>query len=350
MTTSGALSEAVARVEAELGAFWAATADPTGATKARASTMNFVVVSVPSEVSVLRAAIEDLAHTRAGRVFLMTVDGRLAPWDVESDVSAVCHKEGETVLCYDRIELHYGAMAAVRAPSVLSALSLSEVPTIVEIGKGAPSTLADGLARAADRVIIDSAHTAVTRIADLAQKTASPIADRDFIRTFSWRDMVARFFDEAPGAERAIGRIEIERSTAEHHDPAALLLGWLGSRLGWTFESAERALDAEKMPIEIRVRQVGADAGLGAGEVAAVRLIAAAHGRPLFCACERKEGERVVRWSIAGPITATHEHPLGFRDEGWVLGKAIDSVEGDRVYRAAVLAAAQWARLAEGGT
>src|SRR6185437_6829462 len=141
--TSGAVSEAVARVEADLAAQWAA-ANETGSPKARAATMNFVVACTLAEVEGLRASIEVLAQTRAGRVFLLTVDGRLAPWDVESSVSAVCHKEGETVICYDRIELHFGAMAAARAPSVLSALSLSEVPTIVEVQRGAPAPLADG--------------------------------------------------------------------------------------------------------------------------------------------------------------------------------------------------------------
>ncbi len=55
MTTSGAVSEAVSRVESQLSAFWAASADETGALKARAATMNFVAVSVPSEVESLRA-------------------------------------------------------------------------------------------------------------------------------------------------------------------------------------------------------------------------------------------------------------------------------------------------------
>jgi hypothetical protein len=32
-----------------------------------------------------------------------------------------------------------------------------------------------------------------------------------------------------------------------------------------------------------------------------------------------------------------------------VLGKAIDGVEGDQVYRQAVLAAAAWAKLVDGG-
>jgi hypothetical protein len=313
--------------------------------------MNFVVACTLAEVEGLRASIEVLAQTRAGRVFLLTVDGRLAPWDVESSVSAVCHKEGETVICYDRIELHFGAMAAARAPSVLSALSLSEVPTIVEVQRGAPAPLADGLTRAADRVVVDSAHTSVRRIADLAQKTRAPVADRAFVRTFSWRDLVARFFDEAPGAERAIGKIEIERTIAENKDPAAVLLGWLASRLGWRFESPTRAVDAKGFPVDIAVHAPGPELDphglLPAGEIAAIRMVSALDGRPLFCACERKATERVVRWSLTGPRTIIHEHALGFRDESWVLTKALDSMEGDAIYRDAVLAAAEWAKMVE---
>jgi glucose-6-phosphate dehydrogenase assembly protein OpcA len=346
---SGALSEAVAKVDAQLTQFWTAAADETGATKARAATMNFVAVSAPSEVDGLRGAIEDLAQTRAGRAFLMTVSPTLAPWELASDVSSVCHKQGETVVCYDRIELTFGAMAAGRARSVLSALGLSEVPTIVEVGRGAPSSLVDGLVRAATRVIVDSAHTNVVRIADMAAKTAAPFADRAAVRTFTWRELVARFFDEAPGAERAIGRVEIERTTATSCDPAALFLGWLGSRLEWRFQSATQATDPHGMPVEISVRQATTP-GLGHGEIAAVRLVAAIDGRPLFCAVERGGAERIAHYRMSGPRTSSHDIPLGYRDEGWVLGKAIDGVEGDRVYRDAVNAAATWARLVDGAS
>jgi glucose-6-phosphate dehydrogenase assembly protein OpcA len=346
---TGAVSEAVAKAEAELSAFWSAAKDEGGTPKARAATLNFVAVSGTAEVEALRAGIEDLAHTRAGRVLLMTVDGRLAPWELDIDVSPVCNKEGDTVVCYDRIELRFGAVAAARGASVLSALSLSEVPTIIEIGRGAPATLTDALVKGADRLIVDSAHTALTRIAEIARKTRAPLGDRAFVRTFSWREFVARFFDEAPGAERAIGRVEIERSTAEHRDPAALVLGWLGSRLGWRFESATLARDAEGMPVEILVRQPYGQE-LPPGELAAVRLTAAVDGRPLFCGCERKPGERVVRWSMSGPRAAVHDYAIGHRDEGWVLLKAIDSPEGDAVYRAAVVAGAEWIKLHEGAS
>lgn len=341
MTAPGALSEAVSRVEAELVAFWSAAAEAQSQKCARAATMNFVAVSAPAEVAGIRGAVEDLAHTRAGRAFLLTVDGRLAPWDVESDVSAVCHKEGDTVVCYDRIELFFGAMAAVRAASVVSALSLPEVPTIVEIGRGAPGPLTDALVKGADRVIVDSAATPIGRIAEIAGKTRSPLADRDFVRTFSWREFTARFFDEAPGAERAIGRVEIERARGDRGDPAALLVGWLASRLGWRFASAASAIDGEGVPVEIVVTDARSRE-LPAGELGSVRITAAIDGRPLFCEVSRKAGERVVRWSMSGTRASRHEHPLGFRDEGWVLRKAIDSAEADAVYRASALAGAAW--------
>ena len=115
---SGAVSEAVSRIEAELNAFWSA-ANEGDKPKARASTMNFVVIGGPAETDHLRDEIETLSQTRAGRAFLVMLDGHLAPWEVASDVSAVCHKQGDTVVCYDRIELGFGAMAAGRAASVM---------------------------------------------------------------------------------------------------------------------------------------------------------------------------------------------------------------------------------------
>lgn len=349
--TSGAVSDAVAGIEAELAAFWSSTSESTGSTKARATTMNFVVACTCDELDGLRASIDELSHTRAGRAFLVTVDGSLAPDALESEVSAVCHKEGETVVCYDRIELRFGATAAARAPSVLSALALSEVPTIVEVLPTAPDALVDALVRAADRVIVDSSRTPVRRIAQIARAAAVPVGDRAWIRTFSWRELTARFFDEAPGAERAVGRVEIERTPCGDCDPAALLLGWLATRLGWSLQSGARAVDAQGLPIDLAVHAPCPSQGLHdelpPGEIAAIRLVTAMDNRPLFCACERQAAARVVRWVMSGPRSGVHEHALGFRDEGWVLGKAIDATEGDRVYRDAVMAAAEWSRLVE---
>lgn len=341
VASSGAVSEAVSKVEAELNAFWSQAEDESGAHKARATTMNFVAVAAPAEADALRAGIEELAGTRAGRVFMLTVDGRLAPWELAHDVGAVCRKEGDVAVCYDRVELSFGAMAAGRAGSVLSTLALSEVPMILEIGRGAPGVIVDPLVKIADRVVVDSAHTAVGRIAEIARKARAPIADRAFVRAFSWRELVARFFDEATEAARSIRKVTIERASDGKHDPAALFLGWLASRLGWRFESPAKAVDAKGEPVEIQVGPPRVE-GVAVGEIAGVRIAAMLGGEPLDLVCERAGGERAVRWSMSGARTAHHEHPLGFRDEGWVLLKAIDSTESDGAYREAVLAAADW--------
>ncbi len=340
MSTTGAVSEAVGKVEADLASFWKSAVDDNGTQKARAATMNFVSVSGPAELDQLKKQMEELAETRAGRVFLMTVDPRLAPWDLEHDVSAVCHKEGDIVVCYDRVELRFGAMAAVRAASVLSALSLSEVPTLVEVSRGAPAVLADALAKAADRVVIDSAHTSVARIADLSHKTSAPFADRAFVRTFTWRELTARFFDDAPEAAKAVRKVTITRTHAGKQDPAALVLGWLASRLGWKLEARDKATDAAGEAVSIELKEPTGD--FGAGELTGIELSTKLGDKDLELSVVRKDGERCVVWSRSGARTDRHEHALGFRDEGWVLQKCVDSTESDAVYRAAALAAAEW--------
>ena len=96
------------------------------------------------------------------------------------------------------------------------------------------------------------------------------------------------------------------------------------------------------MPVEILVRKAH-EGGVTPGEVDAIRFVAAIDGRPLFCACERKGGERAVRWRLSGARSSSREHPLGFHDEGWVLRKAIDATEADGIYREAAIAGAAWA-------
>lgn len=339
---SGAVSEAVSRVEAELNAFWSA-ANEGDEPKARASTMNFVVIGGTAEVDHLRDEVETLSQTRAGRAFLMTLDTHLAPWEVSSNVSAVCHKQGDSVICYDRIELGFGPMAAARAASVLGALVLPEVPTILEAGIGAPTALIDALVTRADRVLVDTAQIGVRKVAELASKTRAPIADRAFVRTFSWREMVARFFDDAVPATKAVTRIRIERTAGGKHEPAALLVGWLVSRLGLRVEGKDAAVNAEGGKVAIELGVAEPQDGLGPGEITAIHLSTSLDGAALELSCSRlASNHQAVCWKREGARAGSHHHALGFREDSWVILKCIDSTEGDAVYREAVLAAADW--------
>jgi glucose-6-phosphate dehydrogenase assembly protein OpcA len=344
---SGRISEAVSRVEAELGKLWAAPEEGTGPAKVRASMMNLVVVSGSGEIPRLQQATDDLTQTHPGRVFLLTVDGRSEPWDLRTAISAVCRADGGALLCSDRVEIAFGAMVVPRAASVVAALALPEIPTVVEAAVGAPSALVDAVAKESGRVIVDSAHTSWKRIAELARAVRTPIADRNFVRSYSWRDLVARFFDDTPDAATAIRRVEIARTNAGKQEPAAVLLGWLASRLGWTFESGTRAKDRSGGAVEIALR-ADARTDLGEGEITSIRLDSRIQGRELVCTCARTEAPRMVRWTLEGARSAAYDHPLGFRDENWVLIKAIDGAVGDDVYRATALAAAAYCGCLDG--
>jgi glucose-6-phosphate dehydrogenase assembly protein OpcA len=338
------VGDAVGRIENELTTFWSSPDEQTGSpmTKVRASTMSFVLSVAASEMERANATADKLADTHPGRAFLLTTDGRLAPWEVSYEVRAECRLQGEAEpICHDWIEMRFGVMAVERAPSVLSALMLAEVPVVAEIGRGAPRTLVNALVPHADRLIVDSAHTSPARIAEIARSTKAPLGDRQFARIYSWRDLVARFFDDAVGALGAMRSVTIGRTPGGETEPAALLIGWLGSRLGWSFEARDRARSAGGDAIAITLRDEPRR-DLDPGQITGVWIETALGGEPLSLACARCKLAGTLHWTCEGALRSTHEMPLGYRDEDWVLVKAIDATEGDAVYRQAILAAADW--------
>lgn len=347
-STSGAVSEAVARAEAQLASFWSAPEGGAGgAAKVRASTLNYVIVCAPQDADAYRDAAEKLSETHGGRTLLLTMSGRMAAWDLVPEIHAVCRIDAGTPICYDRVDLVFGAVAASRAESVVRTLALPELPAVVEIGAGAPSPLVDAVAGKFGRLIVDSARTSPAALARIVQHAACPVADRAMVRTYAWRELCARFFDEAPTALRDVRRVEIERTSPAQaqaggtQEPAALMFGWLASRLGWTFAGRDKARDARGEAVELSVID-DERPGLGPGQLTALRIRCSLDGQPLDCSLDRTATTADVRWKMRGARSADREHALGHKDETWVAVKAIDATEGDAVTRATLLSAAQW--------
>ncbi len=351
-SASGAVSEAVARAEAQLASFWSASEEGGEAiAKVRASTLNYVVICAPQEADTYREAAERLSETHGGRTLLLTMSGRIAPWDLMPDIHAVCRIDNAIPICYDRVDLTFGAVAASRAASVVSALALPELDTVVEIGAGAPAPLVDVVAGKFDRLIVDSGKMPAQAIAKVIRNARCPVADRAMIRTYAWRELCARFFDGAADALKDLRRVEVAR-TAGHaaglhdigggvQDPAGLVFGWLASRLGWTFAGRGAARDAAGATVELVTENDGRT-DIGPGQLTAIRFRCALGGQPLDCTLERVTTAPAVRWKMRGARYADREHALGFHDETWVAVKAIDSTEGDAVTRATLLAMAEW--------
>jgi glucose-6-phosphate dehydrogenase assembly protein OpcA len=348
---SGKPSEVVSAIERELSSIWSVPDPATGVAKVRASTLNYVAASGVAALDELRAMTDQLAETHAGRVLLLWVDGRLAPWEIAHEVSGVCRPGAGTSVCNDRVEIGFGAVAAERAASVVRTLALPEIPIVAEIAAGAPGTLAHALAGVARRLVVDSHRMRLGPIVELLGKAQGPLhactlADRAWIRAYSWRELVARFFDDRPETTREIRRVRVQRARLEGAaDPAHLLLGWLSSRLGWTEIGRGGARRQDGGTVEVLVEDAS-DGCTGPGELSSVAIVAGEGRGEVTCDVARVAGGRDVRWRLCraeeGCVDVERELALGHRDETWVLVKAIESTDGDQAYREALIAGARW--------
>lgn len=341
---TGKPSDAVAAIERELAAIWSADDPATGVAKVRATNLNYVAASTPASLDELRAMTDQLADTHAGRVLLLWVDGRLPPWALHHEVSGVCRPGGGTSVCNDRVEIGFGAVAAERAASIVRSLTLPEVPIVGEIVDGAPSLLAYAIAGVARRLVVDSRRMRLGPIAQLLGETRGAVADRAWIRAFSWRELTARFFDEHPANAATIHRVRITRGPrGGGADPAHLLLGWLSSRLGWTEIGRGGARRPDGGTVDVVVDEVSGPLA-PAGELSSIAIEAGEGTGALSCEVKRVGDGRDVHWCLrrAGCPETGREMALGHRDETWVLVKAIESTEGDATYRDAARCGAQW--------
>jgi len=251
---SGKVSEALDHVERELTALWAP--EEGSPPKARVCMANLVVLTSAASQARAAALVDALPAADTARTFLVTVDPRLPLWALDAGVSARCQRDGERLLCSERIDLSLGAGAVGRAASVISSLSMPEVPTAVVLLEPAPPMLVAALTREASRLVVDSEALGIDAAAGLARATAAHLVDLAWLRLYPWRNQIASAFDDprVRPAVSAVQRVSITSTLLRGGTiaPASrLLLGWLASRLGWRVQSSLVATDARHQPIAL---------------------------------------------------------------------------------------------------
>jgi glucose-6-phosphate dehydrogenase assembly protein OpcA len=256
---SGKLSEALSHVEHELAAIWAP--DEGGPPKARVCTANLVVVASGSRRAGAVALVDQLQTADVARTFLVSLDPKLPPWAMSTEVSARCQKDGEGLLCSERIDLSLGAATVPRAASVVSSLCVAEVPTVVLLLEAAPAILTAALIRDAARLVVDSDIIGLDAVTALARGTHAHIVDLAWERLLPIRNQIAACFDDERlrPAVTAIRKLTITTTTTEGGAPAPharLLVGWMASRLGWRLVSETSAFDPLHGAIELELAWV----------------------------------------------------------------------------------------------
>ena len=337
---TGKLSEALAHVERELSALWAPPTDGSPP-KARVCMANLVVLASATRRDEIVALLDTLEACDVSRTFLVSVDPKLPPWGVEVDISARCHRDGDQLVCAERIDLSLGAATLARAPSFVAALCMPEVPTLLVLLEPAPQNLVSALVREASRVIVDSEVIGLGPAAALAQATKAHFTDLAWLRLYPWRNHLASAFDDLRWrpAVTAIRRVQITTAGIAPSPEARLLLGWLASRLGWKIQGPERAVDALNNHIEIELcyRSAGSLPGGALIDLEVTALLGDAH---VLLSIERQEHGLQVVYSAEGLGSRVHSTSLDSSTLSALVDRAFASTQPDLASRQALGAAA----------
>lgn len=253
---TGKLSEALAYVEGALAELW--TPEPGQPPKARTCTANLVVLTAMGQRKATLELLDKLNIAEVARTFLVAVDPRLPPWAMSADVSARCQKDGEKLICSERIDLMLGTATAARVDSIVSSLSLAEVPRLVLLLDAVPSQLSLPVIRGAAQVVIDSDVIGLEAATQLGRETSANLVDLAWERLLPMRSQIAGFFDDERlrAAVTAIRKLSVVTTPTEGATlaaPARLIIGWLASRLGWRFNAQRRATDALHGPVTLEL-------------------------------------------------------------------------------------------------
>jgi glucose-6-phosphate dehydrogenase assembly protein OpcA len=252
VTTAGP-GQVLTRIDHELRAFWSAPTTPGETPRARACTMNLVVVApTPATAQHWVPVVDEVLLGVPARAIVVGLDPDAAD-ALEGSATAVCTPSagGGPAVCSERVMLLARGVVCARLASCVSALSATDVPTtLVWLGRVHPDDPAFApLAPEAARIVLYASEGTLTSLAHVAYwaraRSAADrpgVADLRWTRIAPWQELCARIFDEprlralASGVTR-VSLTQASTSGASMGPEGALMLGWMATRLGWKASS-----------------------------------------------------------------------------------------------------------------
>jgi glucose-6-phosphate dehydrogenase assembly protein OpcA len=343
------------KIERELARLWkpAGAADATPSVTRAAVSNVIILLEDEADRARVRETVLAVGRRFPSRIFiLMRGAGRTTPGGgtISATVSAVCHivSAGAPPVCCEEItlELAPGEPEDLFGSAVLSLL-VPDLPVILVSPGARPGNLLDVLDDAIDRVVLDSRLSPPSGLElahrIFAERPGASIDDLAWRETLSWRRALCNLHDD-PDARRlfhglrsiTIGYAAAGGGTAGAR--AALVAGWLLSRLGWR-AIGERRFEKEGGVLEARLlpeadRMTGAEQGA----ITRVRLDSGDAGSPSFLQVSRPAAgdhlriEHHTRDSCVLPRMV----PARLETEADLVGTALERVTDQDVLRAAV--------------
>jgi len=224
-------------VEAELARLRDASSDETRNPHQRTSVMTHVAWVPPEWLDAAERTLAGLAERHPSRTVILVPRAGESGSRIDADVSVRCFPAGDRAVCGEVIELQLLGDRALAPASIVLPLAVSDLPVFVR-WRGEPDfagTQWDQLTGIADRVVVDSSEWDELRYAELAawfERTA--VSDIAWARIYDWRVELAGYW---PGISEQEIRISGPRAEA------SLLRGWLTARLARAVRPVEPAGD-----------------------------------------------------------------------------------------------------------
>jgi glucose-6-phosphate dehydrogenase assembly protein OpcA len=312
-------STVIARVEKELRDLWAV--QPGEEAKARACTMNLVVVAGPREIADrYTPVVDEVTRGIPARALVVALDPEAHVGALEADTTAVCTKsETGQVVCSERVRLvALGAMCE-RVGSAIDALCVPEIPTtVVWLGRvHTDDPVFLSVAQEAQRIVLDTDYTSLASLFHLArwvrEEPARPhVSDMAWVRLATWQELCARFFDEPrlrPLAN-SVARVSLRQASdtgARLGSEGALLFGWLATRLGWRSARVGGALRMKRPDggtVTVQLGTVKRPAEVAPGALAGLTIEAEAGGVKVKGTIDRELGTGLAEQSPDADVIA----------------------------------------------
>jgi glucose-6-phosphate dehydrogenase assembly protein OpcA len=226
----------ISEIESELARLRAETADEDGHPQQRTSVMTHVAWVPPEWLDAAERVLDGLRERHPSRTVIL-VPRPGGEGGIDAELSVRTFSVGQRCVAGEVIQLSLRGDRSVAPASIVLPLAISDLPVFVR-WRGEPpfgETQWEQLVGIADRVIVDSSEWDELRYAQLAEAfPRTAVSDISWARTGLWRVELA---DRWPAI--AEQEISIRGPRAE----AALLRGWLVSRLGRELPPPEQAGD-----------------------------------------------------------------------------------------------------------
>lgn len=256
----GGIEVEIPEIDHELKKLW----DEGGGAMTRASLVNFAIFCEGVEnMRPNTELISQITENHACRAILIVSDDKREKDDkVQAWISAHCHvgRAGAKQICSEQITFLLSADSHDLIPNIVFSHLDSDLPLYLWWRDEFPPVEDMPLLTWVDRLIMDShrwdncgqrLRELPGHLATLPERTT--FRDMNWTRSLALRQTLARIFDHPDNmAElKSIRSIQLFHSP-EYHSTAALLAGWLASRLGWTI-TANGATTADGAPVAIKI-------------------------------------------------------------------------------------------------